>query len=400
MDRINSANMAVLNPGARRGWQNLIPGTQLGTQLDEAWFNDVQEELLAFIEGTGLVPSATAMAQVLQAINRLTASNLSAFNANAVLTADNSGIVLVDATNNSVTLTLPAASSGNGAVATVPTSIPLRFTIIRNDTQAANTVTITPAGSDLFNWPGIAAAATSFSIPPGGRLTLIGSGGTPWRIGNTPPLPLNEVVFPVGVTQWTVPPGAWLVHVRALGGGGGGGGAAATSSTQNSAAAGGNSGCYGEGVYPVAPGQVITVTVGAGGAGGAAAAGSGGNGATTSFGSLLSCPGGYGGPGSAAAAPPFVIAPMGPGSIASGGRLNGSSASGAAGMCGQLNNTIGGAGGFSLFGGAGMALVGGIGGGNAFAGLGGGGSGAACWASNGAGSAGGNGGSGTLIVEW
>ena len=97
---------------------------------------------------------------------------------------------------------------------------------------------------------------------------------------------------------WTKPSGVKRVRVRAIGGGGGGAGATAAASAACSGG-GGASGSYGEGVYDVTGTATVTVTIGAAGAAGAAANGTGGTGGATSFGALLTAPGGIGGVGMA-----------------------------------------------------------------------------------------------------
>ena len=84
------------------------------------------------------------------------------------------------------------------------------------------------------------------------------------------------------------------VRVTAIGGGGGGGGALNPGAGQVSLGAPGGAGTVAQGLYAAATvGASLTVTVGAGGA--ANSGGNGGNGGSTSFGSLLTCPGGVGG---------------------------------------------------------------------------------------------------------
>lgn len=85
-----------------------------------------------------------------------------------------------------------------------------------------------------------------------------------------------------GVFNWTVPAGVTKVRARAWGGGGAGSGIGT----------GGGAGAYGEGIYTVAPGAVIQITVGAGGpiSGNTPLAGG-----TTSFGPYMTVTGGAAG---------------------------------------------------------------------------------------------------------
>jgi hypothetical protein len=113
----------------------------------------------------------------------------------------------------------------------------------------------------------------------------------------------------------TVPQNIYHAFARVWGAGGGGGGSNAT----GIGGGGGGGGGYSEGLFPVTPGQVIPVTIGAPGSAGAPG-GQGGNGGTTSFGSFNSATGGIGGTGAA-------------------GGLNGSGGSAGAGTGGDFNLT-------------------------------------------------------------
>ena len=91
-------------------------------------------------------------------------------------------------------------------------------------------------------------------------------------------------------------PGMKGIRVRVQGGGGGGIGADVTGAGQQSAGGGGGGGAYAESF--LTPSQLAaseTVTVGAGGAGTSCSSSEGGVGGTSSFGSLVSADGGFGG---------------------------------------------------------------------------------------------------------
>lgn len=98
---------------------------------------------------------------------------------------------------------------------------------------------------------------------------------------------------------YTPTAGTTSVVVEAVGGGGAGGGVAATGTGQTSLSLGGGSGAYGMSRY-TSGFSGVTLTVGAGGTPVAGVAG--GSGGTTSFGALLSCPGGPGSGGGLAVA--------------------------------------------------------------------------------------------------
>jgi len=89
-------------------------------------------------------------------------------------------------------------------------------------------------------------------------------GGT-WQVvygGNT-----GSLVFTtVGTTNWTVPTGVFSISVDACGGGGGGGGADGGTSYNGNGGGGGGANLKGPQTFSVTPGQVLSITVGAGGA--------------------------------------------------------------------------------------------------------------------------------------
>lgn len=99
-----------------------------------------------------------------------------------------------------------------------------------------------------------------------------------------------------GNNTWTPQPGTNRIMVEAIGGGGAGGGALATGAGGYSAGSGGSAGTYAQAMYLSGqfPTTGVTVTPGAPGIA-SGTGGTGGNGATTSFGALLTLPGGIGG---------------------------------------------------------------------------------------------------------
>lgn len=88
--------------------------------------------------------------------------------------------------------------------------------------------------------------------------------------------------------SFTTPADVSLVYVEGCGGGGGGG-HNLTSDTYG----GGSGAVFKNGIYPVTPSSVISVTIGAGGSGNNS--GIGGSGGNSSFGSISNFPGGGGG---------------------------------------------------------------------------------------------------------
>ena len=120
------------NPGL--GQAASVPGYE--------WFNAVQEELIGLILRGGITPSAGDVAQVRKSLDRLFGGSYTFLNANTVLTVDQAGLVLLDASGGARTITLPAANALGAARQ-------IRFRISKSD-STGNLVTILPAGSDTL----------------------------------------------------------------------------------------------------------------------------------------------------------------------------------------------------------------------------------------------------------
>ncbi len=153
----------------------------------------------------------------------------------------------------------------------------------------------------------------------------------------TPGRLLNVRVFNTpGTTTYTPTPGTNRRVIEVLGAGGQGGGAENdTVASTMATAAGGGAGAYGV-LHIAGPATSVTVTVGAGGTG--ATTGTGVSGGSSSFGSLLTCPGGLGGQFGRSATIP-TAGPTLPGGDG-GGNPTGATVSspGAAGMTGSYLN--------------------------------------------------------------
>ena len=210
---------------------------------------------------------------------------------------------------------------------------------------------------------------------------------------------LNLQMFTVpGTSTYTMTSGTNSVEVTVVGGGGAGGGTAATGSGQLALANPGNAGAIGIGRITSGFNGAI-VTVGAAGVGGAAGANAGSAGGTSSFGALISAPGGAGGQGGIATngySNPacFLGAPAVGGSI-----LNIPGNAGTVGLLAVPDNGIifSGAGGQGPYGAAGPGLAA-PSNGSPGAGFGVGGAGAAATGNYGA-LVGGNGTPGLIIIR-
>lgn len=151
-----------------------------------------------------------------------------------------------------------------------------------------------------------------------------------------------------GATTFTPLAGAAKWEVEATGGGGGCGGTSATSASQVTIVGGGSAAAYARSIYTTMTTQ--SVTVGAAGAAGAAGNNSGGTGGTTTFGALISTPGGNGslggGPLSASATNTSINPPATQSNAPTGGNVLST-----VGTCGQPGLFVGS--GSSPYGGAG-----------------------------------------------
>lgn len=225
---------------------------------------------------------------------------------------------------------------------------------------------------------------------------LISAGATADPIfGNPTGVLLNVQKFTTSGT-YTPTTGTNSIIVECVGGGAGGGGASATSSSQVSAAPGGGAGAYAKGRITSAF-SGVTVTIGAGGSGGAAGANAGGNGGTTSFGALITAPGGVGGSGEAAFTPPIILGSRATSAQASGASLiNGVGAAGDYAIGMSTSDVASGSGAGTIFG-AGATVVAATGPGTAAVSAGSGGSGGMSVA-GGAAQAGGAGAAGVCII--
>jgi hypothetical protein len=188
------ASMPALpvSPGPPGFFTGGNPGTGVpATVPGQEWFNGVQEELIAILARAGVTPSASDLTQVRRALDRLHGGGFLSLSASATLTADDAGLVLIDATGGARTVTLPAAGAAGGR--------PLQFRLVRTD-GSANAVTIQRAGSDVF-----LGGATSVTIPRNGSLMLSSDGVGTWHI-----LGEHARGRSIGANGWIVHPGGLI----------------------------------------------------------------------------------------------------------------------------------------------------------------------------------------------
>lgn len=195
---------------------------------------------------------------------------------------------------------------------------------------------------------------TIYTKPAATQLVSV-DGGTPTSTGAGTFTPLAATKF---------------VEVEVQGAGGGGAGARATGASQISVGSGGGGGAYGRGRYTSAQASGVAVTVGAGGVGGTGAAGTAGG--SSSFGALLSAPGGNAGQVEGPSAPPLYAVTAG-NTAASGGFVSSNGFNGDIHYGFDVNGAHGGDGGGTPFGGGGNRSGSGAGSAGTSPGSGGGG---------------------------
>jgi hypothetical protein len=193
---------------------------------------------------------------------------------------------------------------------------------------------------------------------------------------------LGITVFNGGGT-FNTPAGTNALMVEGLGGGGGGAGAAQTA-TNAGAGGGGAAGGYSL-VYIGVPAASYAVTIGAAGAAGAAGDNPGGDGGQTSFGAVLTIPGGAGGPPGGTGAAIAITDGGGAGAVPTGGDVN---TRGTPGGWGVRVPNKGGDGASSQYGGGGIGGMNAAGQAGSGSGSGGGGASTAAVTVNRAGGAG------------
>ena len=238
---------------------NQTPGAGVTpTVIDPDVNNAIIAELANVLAAVGIALSPGTFTQIAQAMKRLGASNVTSESANATLTADNAGLVLVNAAGGNVALTLPAANGMNG--------LPMRFAFVRTD-NSTNTVTITAAGTDTIQ-PAGTASITLSGANDAAELAANGTNGWVMPAAAT----RSQLLYYDTAGSYTpaVPPGFTRARVKCWGGGAGGGGSGATYG-----GAGGCGGNLSEDILTGIGGATLDVTVGAGGTGGASGGGNG-----------------------------------------------------------------------------------------------------------------------------
>lgn len=226
--------------------------------------------------------------------------------------------------------------------------------------------------------------------------TVTPAEGASWAVVSTSGrfIGIQTFVTP-GISTYSPSPGTNSVIIEVIGGGGAGGGAYLAASGQLSAGGGGGSGSYAR--KRLTSGFAgVSVTVGAGGVAQVAATGLPGG--SSSFGALVSCPGGLGGTSVAGTSTfPFYAPPGNGGEVSSGGDINTGGSPGEIHILFSPDTAYGGNGGPSFFMGPGGRNGNGAGFPGRSPGAGGGG---ACRPQNSATGASGGAGSNGIVIIW
>lgn len=182
MYRIDNATAATVlptpasvGPNPNGFFQVGVPGVTPSTVVDGDWANAVQEEIVTVLATAGITPSKTVRTQLVQAVKRVSGGDVTTISSSGTtLTADNAGIVLVNASGGNISMTLPASASANG--------LPLAFHFARTDTTA-NTVSIALNAADTLLFGG---GIGPISLGLNGVLSLFGDGISHWLQDRTP----------------------------------------------------------------------------------------------------------------------------------------------------------------------------------------------------------------------
>jgi hypothetical protein len=314
------------------------------------------------------------------------------------------------ASNGAPSSTQPAFSDVSGAVLPAQLPAPTNSTLggvkalapvahlwINSISSAGQPAASEPADSDLsiadttINDVSTSAHGFAPKAPNNTSQWLRGDGtwaNAPGRLASF------TVLSSPGSTTYNTPAGVEAILVECVGSGGGGGGAAGAFLTGAAAGGSGGSGSFAR-LFIASPATSYSVSVGNGGDGGTAGNNDGSSGGNTTFGGILSCPGGTGGQGSPASTLGASVSAGGAGGAASsGGDIDSAGQPGGNGLTLSTAVSVSSPGGSSFFGGGAVGVT--SGNGVAAANYGSGGSGAATQGNTSY--AGGNGSPGVLIV--
>jgi hypothetical protein len=176
---------------------------QVGTYIPSSWGNAVTEEIINVIVDAELVPDEGNNTQLLVAINKITTRSQTVFryvSSSKALLASDLGLVVIDATSTTVSVTLPASNSALG----------VRDVILRRSDNTGNRLNVLAANGEKIK--------LHTHLNPAGYpfLVLMGAGdwwhlrsdgaGSWWPVGRNDATPLGRMVFD---TTTGFPPGGY-----------------------------------------------------------------------------------------------------------------------------------------------------------------------------------------------
>ena len=271
------------------------------TIVPAEWLNAVMMELANTITGAGLTLTKNAFNQLLLAVKRLgQATTILADTGTAnAYTATNATPLVAGTWVDGVVQQVKIAHANTGASTYAPdglTAIPIYGLGLQplqggelalNGTAVLMRLTIAGVNSGNPICVLMECAGGAQQVAPATQSQHA------MQLGQATGRLLNVQVITSSGT-YTPTTGTNSVVVEAVGGGGGSGGVPATSSTQSGISGQGAPGAYAKARY-TSGFSGVSVTIGAGGTAGTTST-AGGTGGTTSFGALLTCPGGGGSP--------------------------------------------------------------------------------------------------------
>ncbi len=241
------------------------------TDLDDDYFDMLQEELCSVVEASGASLEKGRHDQLLTALRALLLSRKNPFgdikSDGTVQTAlENLGMtdILNDKQDKNDNLTSLSSLTG------IPDGLAF-FT----GAGTMDMTALTQNGREILSKKNVSETLQYLTLGDGtGRLLGVqafGSSGT-----------------------YIKSPGVTKIIVEAVGGGGASGNLSATASGNCGVSAAGSNGAYAKAFFYQSIPESVQVTIGSGGVAGTGPGGSGGDGGNTSFGDLLVCPGGRG----------------------------------------------------------------------------------------------------------
>ncbi|WP_047230016.1 hypothetical protein [Pseudomonas brassicacearum] len=174
--------------------ENPLAGTP-GSLIPAVWGNSVTQEILGVIDAAGITPSEADTGQLIKALQAILGrsspmrSVVTRLTASKALTADELGLVLIDASAGVSTVSLPSANAGLG----------VRDVIVRRLDNSGNRLVVQTAGTDRIRFhTHLSVAGYPFLVLMGGgdwwHLRSDGAGSW-WPVGRFDNTPLGRPFF-------------------------------------------------------------------------------------------------------------------------------------------------------------------------------------------------------------